>query len=71
MIEVHDRLFVGSEADCRPGNDESVVIHARKSPCHQGENVVFRQGSPGRCREGVRLGDLCPTNVSLDTVVKE
>jgi predicted protein tyrosine phosphatase len=35
MIEVYDRLFVGGETDCRPGNEELVVVHACKSPCHQ------------------------------------
>jgi hypothetical protein len=45
VIEVHDRLFVGSEADCRPGNDESVVIHACKSPCHQ-RAVGYRGSLP-------------------------
>ncbi|MBD3343038.1 MAG: hypothetical protein GF353_28330 [Candidatus Lokiarchaeota archaeon] len=36
MIKVNDRLFVGSESDCRNGNDEWAVVHACKHPCHQG-----------------------------------
>ena len=35
MIEIRDGLFVGSERDCRTGNDQWAVVHACKSPCHQ------------------------------------
>ncbi len=35
MHKIHDRLFVGSEADCRPGSNQLAVVHACKSPCHQ------------------------------------
>lgn len=45
MIEVYDRLFVGGEADCRPGNEELVVVHACKSPCHQ-RAVGYRGSLP-------------------------
>jgi len=45
MIQVHDRLFVGAERDCRLGNDELVVVHACKSPCHQGA-VGYRGSLP-------------------------
>lgn len=34
MIEVHERLFVGNEADCCRGNEHSSTIHACKHPCH-------------------------------------
>ena len=35
MIEISERLFVGSEADCRTGDEDWAIIHACKSPCHQ------------------------------------
>lgn len=35
MTEVHDNIFVGSEASCQLGNDSLAVVHACKSPCHQ------------------------------------
>lgn len=33
--EVHERLFVGSEAACQKGSPEMAIVHACKSPCHQ------------------------------------
>jgi hypothetical protein len=35
MFEIRDRLYVGSEYDCRSGDDDWAVVHACKSPCHQ------------------------------------
>lgn len=35
MTRVYERLFVGSESDCRTSDDETAVVHACKSPCHQ------------------------------------
>ena len=35
MREVHERVYVGTELDCRKGDSEWVVVHACKSPCHQ------------------------------------
>ncbi len=41
MIEVHNGLYVGKEADCRIGDHEWAVVHACKSPCHQ-RAVAYR-----------------------------
>jgi protein-tyrosine phosphatase len=36
MIEVHPKLYVGTESDCFfDSRDDWVVVHACKSPCHQ------------------------------------
>lgn len=35
MIEIHDRVFVGSEQNCMNGADDWAVVHAFKSLCHQ------------------------------------
>ena len=35
MKEVHQGIFVGSEADCRKGAGDWAVIHACKFPCHR------------------------------------
>jgi len=35
MVEVYDRLFVGTVDDCRIGVEKLAVVHACKSPCHQ------------------------------------
>lgn len=35
MKLVHDRVYVGSEVDCRQAEEGWAVIHACKSPCHQ------------------------------------
>ena len=43
MHQVHTRLFVGTELDCRSGDDGWAVVHACKSPCHQ--RAVGYQGS--------------------------
>jgi hypothetical protein len=34
MIEVHDRLFVGTERDCFHKRDGWAVVHACRHPCH-------------------------------------
>jgi hypothetical protein len=36
MVRIVDRLYVGTEADCRQGDDKWAIIHACKSLCHQG-----------------------------------
>ena len=36
MRQIYERLFVGTERECRTGNAEWAVVHACKSPCHQG-----------------------------------
>jgi hypothetical protein len=41
MIEVHDKVFVGDGAACRPGCATLAVVHACKSPCHQ-QSVGYR-----------------------------
>lgn len=43
MTEIHQNLYIGSEKDCRNGNNELAVVHACKSPCHQ--RVVGYRGS--------------------------
>jgi hypothetical protein len=35
MVKIEDRLFIGSENDCRNGTEQLAVVHACKSPCHQ------------------------------------
>jgi len=35
MIEISERLFIGSENDCRFGDINWAIVHACKSPCHQ------------------------------------
>jgi len=35
MIEVHKRVFVGTDLECRPGDTAWAVVHACKIPCHQ------------------------------------
>jgi len=35
MLEIRERLFIGSGIDCRNGDDDWAVVHACKSPCHQ------------------------------------
>ena len=35
MIEISERLFIGSLVDCRVGDEDWAVVHACKSPCHQ------------------------------------
>jgi hypothetical protein len=43
MIEVYDRLFVGTERDCFHKRDGWAVVHACKHPCHV--NAVGYSGS--------------------------
>jgi protein-tyrosine phosphatase len=35
MIKLHQKLFIGSDKYCQPGNKDLAVVHACKSPCHQ------------------------------------
>jgi hypothetical protein len=37
MKLVYERLYIGTEEDCRHGDNEWAVVHACKSPCHQRE----------------------------------
>ena len=45
MIEVHERVLIGSELDCRSGDPGTAVVHACKSPCHQ-RAVGYRGSLP-------------------------
>lgn len=45
MISVYERIFVGSEVDCRQGTASHVVVHACKSPCHQ-RSVGYTKSLP-------------------------
>jgi hypothetical protein len=45
MVEVHDRIYVGDMAECRPGNAHFSVVHACKSPCHQ-QSVGYKGSLP-------------------------
>lgn len=45
MIKVYERLFVGTEFDCRTGDYFWAVVHACKSPCHQSA-VGYRGNLP-------------------------
>ena len=45
MIEVHERVLVGSDLDCRSGGPDIAVVHACKSPCHQ-RAVGYRGSLP-------------------------
>lgn len=46
MIEISERLLIGSEADCRVGDEDWAIVHACKSPCHQ--RAVGYRGSLSR-----------------------
>lgn len=35
MQEVHERLHVGNDTDCRTGDENWAVVHACKHTCHQ------------------------------------
>lgn len=56
MVEISERLYIGSEAVCRTGNDEWAIVHACKSPCHQ-------QAVGYRCN----LSNLHPNYLELET----
>jgi hypothetical protein len=43
MVEIYNRVFIGSELSCRSGDNEWAIVHACKSPCHQ--NAVGYSGS--------------------------
>ena len=43
MVEISDRVFIGSGLSCRSGDNEWAIVHACKSPCHQ--NAVGYSGS--------------------------
>ncbi|WCN14930.1 hypothetical protein GV054_18905 [Marinomonas mediterranea] len=36
MQEIHERVIVTNDLSCTRGNSEVAVVHACKSPCHQG-----------------------------------
>ena len=36
MQEIYERVIVTNDLSCTRGNDEVAVVHACKSPCHQG-----------------------------------
>lgn len=35
MQQVHDRLYVGGDEDCRTGGGDWSIVHAYKHPCHR------------------------------------
>jgi hypothetical protein len=35
MIEVHERVLIGTDLECRSGDSVWAVVHACKNPCHQ------------------------------------
>jgi hypothetical protein len=45
MDQVHQRVFVGTESDCRTGDTSWAIVHACKSPCHQ-RAVGYRGSLP-------------------------
>jgi len=45
MYKIHERLYVGTEQDCRFGDNAWAIVHACKSPCHQRE-VGYRESLP-------------------------
>lgn len=45
MVEVYQRVHVGTEADCISAKEGWSVVHACKSPCHQ-EAVGYRGSLP-------------------------
>ena len=45
MFEISERLFIGSDADHRFGDNEWAIVHACKSPCHQ-QAVGYRRSLP-------------------------
>lgn len=45
MFRVHDRLYVGGDTSCGIGIEDSAVVHACKSPCHQ-RAVGYRGSLP-------------------------
>lgn len=46
MQQVHDRLYVGDDTDCRTGDDDWSIVHACKFNCHR--NAVGYTNSPPR-----------------------
>jgi len=45
MFKTYERLYIGTEQDCRYGDNEWAIVHACKSPCHQRE-VGYRGNLP-------------------------
>jgi len=45
MIEVHQRVFIGTHLECRSGDSAWAVVHACKIPCHQ-QAVGYRGSLP-------------------------
>lgn len=43
MRKIHERIYVGSERDCRTSLPDLAVVHACKIPCHQ--RVLGYKGS--------------------------
>ena len=37
MDKVYERLFIGTDSECRTGDATWAIVHACKSPCHQRE----------------------------------
>jgi hypothetical protein len=45
MKNVVERLYIGTDVDCRHGDNQWAIVHACKSPCHQRE-VGYRGSLP-------------------------
>lgn len=45
MQEIHERIFVANDVSCKCGDSSLAVVHACKSPCHQGA-VGYRGNLP-------------------------
>jgi hypothetical protein len=43
--EIHERVIVTNDLSCTRGNNEVAIVHACKSPCHQGA-VGYRGNLP-------------------------
>jgi predicted protein tyrosine phosphatase len=46
MQQVHERLYVGDDTDCRTGSGDWSVVHACKHPCHR--DAVGYTDAPSR-----------------------
>lgn len=45
MDQVYQRVFVGTDLECRTGDSSWAIVHACKSPCHQ-KAVGYRGSLP-------------------------
>ncbi|WP_290653639.1 hypothetical protein [Idiomarina sp.] len=45
MLEIYERVIVANDQSCTSGNAKTAVVHACKSPCHQGE-IGYRGNLP-------------------------